>query len=204
LIKFKNLKTEFIIKIEIIIKNSKMFCCRRSSNAKIINDNFKQVEQDMTYFKNEISYLTAELKELREKQQQTKKNLVKIIDTFSLNEYVLFKTRLLTKKQTYDLIQRLYEFYEIPLRYRETSGSIRLDSEIFDSEKIGSLNEELISFQNIIHQINNLKRILDKLEVPQLKDNDYALKKVQWCCPNEPKCNPEFLDNVIQCIKDVM
>jgi len=80
-----------------------MFCCRRF--LKNLNDNFAHLD-------NKIQDLKSEIDELRTRQHLTKKNLVKIIDTFTLNEYVLFKTRLLTKKQTTDLVSQLNEKYE--------------------------------------------------------------------------------------------
>jgi hypothetical protein len=174
------------------------FCCR-SRNFKLINENFKNIEADMAYFKNE-------LQELREKQQQTKKNLVKIIDTFTLNEYVLFKTRLLTKKQTYDLIEEIYELYEIPLEYREDSGFRTLEQQIIKMRESGNFtfDELLHGKQLILRQVQELKQILDKLDEPGLKDAEYALKKAEWCSQQDAKCSVAFLDNVIKCIKNVI
>lgn len=179
------------------------FCCRRS-NTKIIDENFKMISEDMTYFKNEIESLNTELQELREKQQQTKKNLVKIIDTFTLNEYVLFKTRLLTKKQTLDLIEELYDLYEIPEEFRENSGFRTLESQIIKFREQGSFNEYLSQKQLILRQVQELKQILDKLEEPGLKDADYAVKKADWCSQHDLKCSAAFLDNTIKCIKKVL
>jgi hypothetical protein len=172
------------------------FCCRRPS-IKIINENFKQISADISYFKNE-------LQELRQKQQQTKKNLVKIIDTFTLNEYVLFKTRLLTRKQTEDLIDELYEFYEIPLRFRYPQGFQKLEDEIAKLNESSLFDEQLAQYHLILRQVQELRQILDKLEEPGLKDGDYALKKAEWSSTTNPKCSITFLDNTIKCIKRVV
>jgi hypothetical protein len=178
------------------------FCFRRSNNQ-IINDNFKQIAEDIKYFK-------TELQELREKQQQTKKNLVKVIDTFTLNEYVLFKTRLLTKKQSYDLVDYIYEFYQIPLCYRDSEGftafeNIHMRKLSFDSGYSESDVDNSLEKLAILRQINSLKLILDKLDEPHLKDSEYALKKAEWCSPeNKLRLTSDFLDNVIKCIKDII
>jgi hypothetical protein len=175
------------------------FCFRRGNNQ-IINENFKQIAEDIKYFK-------FELQELREKQQQTKKNLVKVIDTFTLNEYVLFKTRLLTKKQSYDLVDSIYEFYEIPVSYRDSDGFTRFEQIHMSKLSFGSGFSESdvdnsLEKLAILRQINNLKLILDKLDEPHLKDSEYALKKAEWCSPeNKLGISSEFLDNVIKCIK---
>jgi hypothetical protein len=170
----------------------------------VINDNFETIDADVKYFKNELETLNAEVKELREKQQQTKKNLVKIIDTFTLNEYVLFKTRLLTKKQTFDLIEELYKFYEIPLEFRENSGFRILETQLIKFREEGSFSEYLTQKHLILRQIQELKQILDKLEEPGLKDADYAMKKAEWCSQHDLKCSAAFLDNTIKCIKKVL
>ena len=180
------------------------FCCRRRNVFDVINDNFETIDADVKYFKNELQTLNAEVKELREKQQQTKKNLVKIIDTFTLNEYVLFKTRLLTKKQTFDLIEELYKFYEIPQEFRENSGFRILETQLIKFREEGSFSEYLTQKQLILRQIQELKQILDKLEEPGLKDADYAMKKAEWCSQQDLKCSAAFLDNTIKCIKKVL
>jgi hypothetical protein len=179
------------------------FCFRKRCNYQIINDNFKQIAEDIKYFK-------TELQELREKQQQTKKNLVKVIDTFTLNEYVLFKTRLLTKKQSYDLVDYIYDFYEIPVSYRDSDGFTRFEQIHMSKRSFGSGYSESdvdnsLEKLGILRQVNSLKLILDKLDEPHLKDSEYALKKAEWCSPeNKLRLTSDFLDNVIKCIKEII
>jgi len=166
-----------------------MFCCRRFT--KTINDNFNNVNSELIYLKSELEDLKSEFKELQVKQQQTKKNLVKIIDTFTLREYVLFKTRLLTKKQTETLIDDLYTTYEID----ESQRNIK------NFEEFSLDNPKILSF---LRQIEFLKNILDKLREPALKDSDYADIKKLWCTKYEYDDNEDFLNNVIKSVKKVL
>jgi chromosome segregation ATPase len=161
-----------------------MFCFKR--NFKVINENFDQIEKDLEYFKTELTNLKAqnfelqkELDSLKEKHQKTKKNLVKIVDTFTLKEYVLFKTRLLTKKQTETLLEKIYEHYQLPLTYRDPE---QLQSFIDNPQSRPSeFNEDLAKkSMGILLQIHNFKKILNKLEEPALKDEDYFITKINW------------------------
>jgi hypothetical protein len=165
-----------------------MFCCKRF--VKRVNENFK-------YFDVEIENLKADIQHLQAKQLQTKKNLVKIIDTFTLNEYVLFKTRLLTKKQTVELVSELYEHYSVAERYRDSDGLEKLKEDIKNDKVDVTEGQQKM----ILTQMNALKGILDKLEEPKLKDSDYALAKAKWCLLDQD--NSDFLNTVIKLVKQI-
>lgn len=166
-----------------------MFCCRRFT--KTINDNFSNLNSEVIYLKSEVEDLKTNFEELQKKHQQTKKNLVKIIDTFTLKEYVLFKTRLLTLKQTERLLDELYTLYNI----KDSERNIQ------NFEEILSQKPSILSF---IRQIDFLKNILTKLREPSLKDSDYADIKKLWCTQYEYDDDGEFLNNVITCLKKVL
>jgi adenine-specific DNA glycosylase len=166
-----------------------MFCCRRFT--KTINDNFSNVNSELIYLKSELEDLKSNFEELQKKQQQTKKNLVKIIDTFTLKEYVLFKTRLLTKKQTESLLEELYTLYDIK------------DSEK-DIQNFDDILNKKPSILSFIRQIDFLKNILTQLREPSLKDSDYADIKKLWCSQYEYDDNGEFLNNVILSVKKIL
>jgi len=160
-----------------------------------VSENFKEIQADVEYFKSEISDLKEQLEELQEKQRLTKKNLVKIIDTFTLSEYVLFKTRLLTKKQTLELVSELYEEYKISEQFRNSDGIQKFQEFLKeDGNDLMEAQKKLL----LIGEIESLKEILDKLEEPGLKDHDYALAKAKWC---RHDCNSEFLNTVIKVLK---
>jgi hypothetical protein len=165
-----------------------MFCCKRF--VKRVNENFK-------YFDVEIENLKADIQHLQAKQLQTKKNLVKIIDTFTLNEYVLFKTRLLTKKQTVELVSELYEHYSVSERYRDSDGLEKLKEDVKNDKVDVTEGQQKM----ILTQMNALKGILDKLEEPKLKDSDYALAKAKWCLLDQD--NSDFLNTVIKLVKQI-
>jgi hypothetical protein len=184
-----------------------MFCCRR--NFKVIDDNFNQIEKDLDYFKSELTTLKAqnfelqkELDNVKDKLQKTKKNLVKIVDTFTLKEYVLFKTRLLTKKQTETLLEEIYEHYQQPLTYRDPD---QVQSFIDRPQSRPSdFNEELArKSMGILLQIHNFKKILNKLDEPTLKDEDYSKLKNQWLS-NDGLNYTELLDNIIRILKTLI
>ena len=170
-----------------------MFCCSRF--VKRVSENFKEIQADVIYFKSEIYILKEQLQELQEKQRLTKKNLVKIIDTFTLSEYVLFKTRLLTKKQTLELVSELYEEYNISEQFR-TSDGIQKFQEFLKEDGIDLMEGQKKLF--VLSEIESLKEILDKLEEPGLKDHDYAVAKARWCLHDN---NSEFLNTVIKVLK---
>jgi hypothetical protein len=160
-----------------------------------VSENFKEIQADVIYFKSEIYILKEQLQELQEKQRLTKKNLVKIIDTFTLSEYVLFKTRLLTKKQTLELVSELYEEYNISEQFR-TSDGIQKFQEFLKEDGIDLMEGQKKLF--VLSEIESLKEILDKLEEPGLKDHDYAVAKARWCLHDN---NSEFLNTVIKVLK---
>lgn len=167
-----------------------MFCCKRF--VKRVNENFQ-------YFDTEIENLKTDIQHLQAKQLQTKKNLVKIIDTFTLNEYVLFKTRLLTKKQTTELVSELYEEYGIAERYRGSDGLERLKDDVGnDKVDVTDGQQKMV----VLSEMNALKAILDKLEDPKLKDSDYAIAKTKWCLLDQD--NSEFLNTVIKIVKQII
>ena len=160
-----------------------------------MSENFKEIQKDVIYFKSEIYILKEQLQELQEKQRLTKKNLVKIIDTFTLSEYVLFKTRLLTKKQTLELVSELYEEYNISEQFRNSDG-IQKFQEFLKEDGIDLMEGQKKLF--VLSEIESLKEILDKLEEPSLKDHDYAVAKARWCLHDN---NSEFLNTVIKVLK---
>ena len=130
-----------------------MFCFKR--NFKVINENFDEIEKDLDYFKSELTNLKAqnielqkEIDNLKEKHQKTKKNLVRIVDTFTLKEYVLFKTRLLTKKQTETLLEKIYEHYNFSLN-RDEDGINVLQNLIKNPETRPSNFDEELTLKNI-------------------------------------------------------
>lgn len=165
------------------------FCCKRY--VKSVNENFK-------YFDAEIENMKADIQHLQAKQLQTKKNLVKIIDTFTLNEYVLFKTRLLTRKQTVELVSELYEEYDLAERYRDSDGLDNLKADMKDDKvDMADGQKKMI----LLSEMNALKGILDKLEDPKLKDSEYALAKANWCLLDQD--NSDFLNTVIKIVKQV-
>jgi len=173
-----------------------MFCCRRFT--KRIGDNFRQIQADAIYFKNEINLLKEEVEELKERHQRTKKNLVKLIDMFTLNEYVLFKTRLLTKKQTETLVQNIYDHYEYPAEFRDEKALQRLDRLIHSDEKPDNYDEDLAKRNyKILFAFEEFKGILDKLEEPRLKDGNYEDRKCCWLAQD----NYDFTEVVIKCLK---
>jgi len=173
-----------------------MFCCRRFT--KRVSENFKQIQADAIYFKNEITSLKEEVQELKEKHQRTKKNLVKMIDMFTLNEYVLFKTRLLTKKQTDTLIENIYDHYDYPVEFREEKTLERLGRLMNTDEKPEGYDEETTKkIYKTILALTELKGILDKLEEPKLKDSNYQDRKCSWLAQE----NYEFTEVVIKCLK---
>lgn len=172
-----------------------MFCCSRF--VKRVSENFRQIQLDVEYFKSEISDLKEQLQELQEKQRLTKKNLVKIIDTFTLSEYVLFKTRLLTKKQTLELVSELYEEYNISEQFRNSDG-IQKFQEFLKEDGIDLMEAQKKLL--LIGEIESLKEILNKLEEPGLKDHEYALAKSRWCRHDG---NSEFLNTVIKVLKSL-
>jgi len=173
-----------------------MFCCRRF--VKRVADNFKQIQEDAIYFKNEITHLKEEVQELKEKHQRTKKNLVKMIDMFTLNEYVLFKTRLLTKKQTDTLIENIYDHYDYPVEFRDEKTLERLGRLMDTNEKPEGYDEETTKkIYKTIFALTELKGILDKLEEPKLKDVNYENRKCSWLAQE----NYEFTEVVIKCLK---
>jgi hypothetical protein len=173
-----------------------MFCCRRF--VKRVSENFKQIQEDAIYFKNEITSLKEEVQELKEKHQRTKKNLVKMIDMFTLNEYVLFKTRLLTKKQTETLIENIYDHYDYPVEFREEKTLERLGRLMDTDEKPEGYDEETTKkIYKTILALTELKGILDKLEEPKLKDSNYEDRKCSWLSQE----NYEFTEVVIKCLK---
>jgi hypothetical protein len=173
-----------------------MFCCRRFT--KRVSENFKQIQEDAIYFKNEITSLKEEVQELKEKHQRTKKNLVKMIDMFTLNEYVLFKTRLLTKKQTETLIENIYDHYDYPAEFKEEKTLERLSRLIDTDEKPEGYDEETTKkIYKTIVALAELKGILDKLEEPKLKDVNYEDRKCCWLAQE----NYAFTEVVIKCLK---
>jgi hypothetical protein len=209
-----------------------MFCCRR--NFKVIDDNFNQIEKDLDYFKSELTTLKAqnfelqiELDNVKDKLQKTKKNLVKIVDTFTLKEYVLFKTRLLTKKQTETLLEEIYEHYQLPQTYIPQTYTpltyipltyiplTHIPQRYRDPEQVQSFidrpqsrpsdfNEELArKSMGILLQIHNFKKILNKLDEPALKDEDYSQLKNQWLS-NDGLNYTELLDNIIRILKTLI
>jgi hypothetical protein len=173
-----------------------MFCCRRFT--KRVADNFKQIQEDAIYFKQEITTLKEEVQELKERQLRTKKNLVKMIDMFTLNEYVLFKTRLLTKKQTETLLEKIYDHYEYPAEFRNEGAADRLSRLMNSSEKPDGYDKEL-TFKNyrLLVAIEELKGVLDKLEESKLKDGNYEDRKGTWLGHE----NYAFTEVVIKCLK---
>jgi hypothetical protein len=173
-----------------------MFCCRRFT--KRVAENFKQIQEDAIYFKNEITTLKEEVQELKERQLKTKKNLVKMIDMFTLNEYVLFKTRLLTKKQTDTLIENIYQHYDYPAEFKEEKTLERLGRLIDTDEKPEGYDEETTKkIYKTIVALAELKGILDKLEEPKLKDVNYEDRKCCWLAQE----NYDFTEVVIKCLK---
>jgi hypothetical protein len=160
-----------------------------------VNENFKEIQSDMNYVSSELSMLKEQIEELQEKQRLTKKNLVRIIDTFTLSEYVLFKSRLLTKKQTTDLLDNLYKYYDIDVSLRNSNGIDTIQTLIkYDQMEI-TLGEKKMC---ILSELEALKGILDKLNEPKLKDSEYALAKARWCDQD----NSEFLDTVVKFLKN--
>ena len=170
-----------------------MFCCSRF--VKRVNENFKEIQSDMNYVSSELSMLKEQIEELQEKQRLTKKNLVRIIDTFTLSEYVLFKSRLLTKKQTTDLLDNLYNYYDIDKSLRNSNGIDTIQTLINYDQMEKTLGEKKIC---ILSELEALKGILDKLNEPKLKDSEYALAKARWCDQD----NSEFLDTVVKFLKN--
>lgn len=184
-----------------------MFCFKR--NFKVINENFDEIEKDLDYFKSELTSLKAqnielqkEIDNLKEKHQKTKKNLVRIVDTFTLKEYVLFKTRLLTKKQTETLLEKIYEHYDFSLTYRDQDGINQLQNLVRNHHLRPSNFDEELTLKNItiLIQIQNFKKILNKLDEPALKNEDYFMIKNQWLA-NDGMDYTELLDNIIQILK---
>jgi len=174
----------------------KMFCCRRF--VKRVSENFKQIQADAIYFKNEITSLKEEVQELKERQLKTKKNLVKMIDMFTLNEYVLFKTRLLTKKQTETLIENIFNHYDYPPEFRDEDAINKLGRLLNTDEKPEGYDEETTKkIYKIIFAVTKLKGVLDKLEEPKLKDSNYEDRKSCWLDQE----NYEFTEVVIKCLK---
>ena len=166
-----------------------MFCCRRFVNN--VHENFSYLNVEIENLKVDIENMKHEMEELKTKQLQTKKNLVRIIDTFTLKEYVLFRTRLLTRKQTTDLLTELYNVYDINENYRSITQNQEIDA--VESQKT----------LKYLRDIECLKTILDKLDEPKLKDWEYASTKSNWCVlTNED--NSEFLDTVIRTIKKIV
>jgi hypothetical protein len=166
-----------------------MFCCSRFVKR------VKQIQAEVSDMKSELSEVTKQLEEIQEKQRLTKKNLVKIIDTFTLAEYVLFKTRLLTKKQTLDLLSELYEEYNISEQFRNSDGLQKFQEFLKDDGvDLQEAQHKLV----ILSEMDRLKAILDKLEDPKLKDSDYALAKAKWCLQDD---NSDFLNTVIKIVK---
>jgi chromosome segregation ATPase len=187
-----------------------MFCFKR--NFKVINENFDEIEKDLDYFKSELTSLRAqnnelqkEIDSLKEKHQKTKKNLVRIVDTFTLKEYVLFKTRLLTKKQTETLLEKIYEHYYFPLEYRSEDGINQLQSLVRNPHTRPSSFDEELTLKNItiLTQIRNFKKILNKLDEPALKNEDYFMTKLKWLA-NDGLEYTELLDNIIQILKTLI
>jgi len=173
-----------------------MWCCSR--NVKTINENFESIEEDLRSFRHKIEDVIDDMERLKEKHRQTKKNLVKIIDTFTLNEYVLFKTRLLTKKQSLDLIENIYNHYKYPIEYRDEKGIETFENIIYSEEK--PLNFNLEYTKNVLStlkEVQSFKKILNKLEEPKLKDSKYEELKMEWCL----KDNSEFMEVIIKCLK---
>lgn len=166
-----------------------MFCCTR------LVKRVKQIHADVTCVKTELSELKEQLEEIQEKQRLTKKNLVKIIDTFTLSEYVLFKTRLLTKKQTTDLLEQLYEEYNISEQFRSLDGLQRFQ-EFLKEDGVDLMEAQKKTI--VLSEIDCLKAILDKLEDPKLKDSDYAIAKAKWCLQDG---DSDFLNTVIKVLK---
>jgi hypothetical protein len=129
-----------------------------------------------------------------------------------LKEYVLFKTRLLTKKQTESLLEKIYEHYQlpqtyipltyIPLTYRDPE---QVQSFIDNPQSRPSeFNEDLAKkSMGILLQIHNFKKILNKLEEPALKDEDYSQLKNQWLS-NDGLNYTELVDNIIRILKTLI
>jgi hypothetical protein len=160
-----------------------------------VNENFKEIQSDMNYVSSELSMLKKQLEEVQEKQRLTKKNLVRIIDTFTLSEYVLFKSRLLTKKQTIDLLDNLYNYYDIEESFRNSDGIDKIQTLIKTDQMEITLGEKKMC---ILSEVDALKGILDKLNEPKLKDSEYALAKARWSNQD----NSEFLDTVVKFLKN--
>jgi hypothetical protein len=115
-----------------------------------------------------------------------------------LNEYVLFKTRLLTKKQTETLVQNIYDHYEYPAEFRDEKALQRLDRLIHSDEKPDNYDEDLAKRNyKILFAFEEFKGILDKLEEPRLKDGNYEDRKCCWLAQD----NYDFTEVVIKCLK---
>lgn len=163
-----------------------MFCCNRRNYLKEENDYLRDVVQDIL-----------------NNQQKINKNVKKIINSFTLKEFVLFKTRLLTKKQTLNLIDNLYIELEIPEKYKEDKYVIELTSYISTPSLAPSGFDMFlaIKYRDYLMNIEELKKILDKLNNPDIKyDFKYDDIKSKWCL-NTGIDNTEFLNAVIKTLK---
>lgn len=99
-----------------------MFCC------------FRTKKDDYNLLKYALGHLMIEVEELKKKHSITKKNLIRVIDTFNLKEYVLFKTRLLTKEQTINLLAILKEKIEGKYLEPEYRSFEKILNKLYDSD----------------------------------------------------------------------
>jgi hypothetical protein len=169
-----------------------MFCC---------TGRFKKVDEELDTLKSHLIYLKQELDDLHSRQLETNRKVKRIIDTFTLKEYVLYKTRLLTLKQTKDLVNQLYIIMEVPEIYKLKDITKDLKEKL-SGGKVGDPSlVDKIKLSEKITRIEEFENILDKLRPHGIKyDVEYDTIKSTWC-KSHGKDHTEFLNTIIKALK---